>query len=363
MNRFVRRCIAALFVAALIIPLTFAHAQDALPPAEQPAELVAIPPDNVLLEGFQMIWQDFNRCAAAALTIQLSYFDWEGTYRDVINWLNPHEEDVSVRPDEMAAFVELQGLRGIERIGGTHDMLKRLIANGFPVLLEMVYYDGPDVMRDWMRHKRVIMGYDDELEVFYTIDSLLGPGPDGTGREIAYEGFDERWKPFNRNYFVLYRPEDEELLAAVLGDHWDETANAEYALELAMADLEERSTSFAYFNIGSSLTRLERYEEAVEAFDTARGIGLPMRMLWYEFEPFEAYLAVGRHAEVIDMARAVIGTSPGVEEMYYYVALAAVELGELDRAESNLRAALWRNPNFTRAGAALAELRGQAEGS
>jgi hypothetical protein len=78
-------------------------------------------PNNVLLDGFRMVWQQVNRCAAAALTIQLYYYEWDGTYQDVINYLNPHMDDVSVRPDEKASFVEQHGLRSVWRVGGDEE--------------------------------------------------------------------------------------------------------------------------------------------------------------------------------------------------------------------------------------------------
>src|SRR5690606_34909102 len=127
------------------------------------------------------------------LTILLSYYDeFDGDYATTINALNPSIEDVSVRLDEMIVFANGYGLEAIERTGGTIDLLKVLVANGFPVLVENTYYDGDDLNRDWMSHHRVIMGYDDALGVFYTFHSLLGAG-DGTGRPIEYEDFDNRW--------------------------------------------------------------------------------------------------------------------------------------------------------------------------
>ena len=56
---------------------------------------------------------------------------------------------------------------------------------------------------------------------------------------------------------------------------------------------------FASFNLGSSLSAMGSYADAATAFDRARAIGLPPRMLWYQFEPFAAYLAVGRTADVL----------------------------------------------------------------
>lgn len=315
-------------------------------------------PERALLTGFLMVWQNSNRCAAAALTIQMSHFRDGLNYYHTISGLNPHSEDMSVRLDEMIAYAEQHGLRGIERTGGTLDMLKLLIANGFPVLIENVYYDGSDVMRDWMSHNRIIIGYDDDLGVFYAFDSLRGNG-DGLGMMFDYMFVEDRWRPLNRNYLVLYEPEQEALLEAVMGDQWDVTLNAEWTLEQVMADKARPNTdSFDDFNLGSALVALGRYEEAVFAFDAARNTGLPWRMLWYQFGPLEAYLQVGRYMDVFTLTRAVISDAPGVEEMYYYIARAYLGEGDTQRAIANLEAAVWRNANYTDAAELLSELRG-----
>jgi tetratricopeptide (TPR) repeat protein len=307
------------------------------------------------------VYQQFNRCSAAALTIQLSYFGWEGTYDDTIRGLNPHAEDVAVRVDEMIDFAELHGLRGIERIGGTVDLLRALVAGGFPVLVENVYYDGPGAFQDWMGHNRVIMGYDDSLQVLYSFDSLLGNGDDGQGRPIPYADMDERWKAFNRDYLVLYRPEEEEQLREIMGEQWDVTHNAEWALGQSQAELNtENADSFTLFNLGSSLVALGRYEEAADYFDQARTLGLPWRMLWYQYGPFEAYYQIGRYDDVLQLARDVIAATPGVEEVYYYAGLAYEAEGDLFRAEANYEVAVMRNDHFTAAIEALARIRGDA---
>jgi tetratricopeptide (TPR) repeat protein len=317
-------------------------------------------PTSHKLTGMDMVWQQVNRCSSAALTIQLSYFDWDGTYTDAINGLNPHAEDVSVRLDEMIAYAELQGLKGIERTGGTIEILKILVANGFPVLVENTYYDGGDYNRDWMSHNRVIVGYDDATGVVYALDSLLGPGEDGEGREIPYDDLYDRWQPFNRDYLVLYEPGDEPLLQAIMGDQWDAEYNAEWTLRQAETDINgPNPNSFAAFNRGSALVALGRYEEAAEAFDHARGVGLPWRMMWYQYGPFEAYLAVERYDDVIEIARHVISATPGVEESYYYIALAYRAQGDLQRAEANLEVSVLRNPNFTLAVEELQVLRAE----
>jgi tetratricopeptide (TPR) repeat protein len=318
-------------------------------------------PPATRLSGLRAVYQQFNRCSAAALTIQLSYFGWDGTYDDTIRGLNPHAEDVAVRLDEMIDFAESHGLRAVERVGGTIDLLRALVAAGFPVLVENIYYDGPDASRDWMAHNRVIMGYDDASQVLYSYDSLLGNGEDGQGRPIPYADIDVRWKPFNRDYLVLYRPEEEERLQEIMGDQWEPAFNFEWALAQSQAELNtEKADSFTLFNIGSSLVALGRYEEAADYFDQARAVGLPWRMFWYQYGPFEAYYHTGRYDDVLQMARDVIAATPGVEESYYYAALAYEAQGDMLRAEANYEVAIMRNDSYTAAREALARIRGEA---
>jgi predicted Zn-dependent protease len=128
---------------------------------------------------------------------------------------------------------------------------------------------------------------------------------------------------------------------------------SEAEVELAVDD------GFTWFNMGSSLVSLGRYEEAAAAFDTAFEKGLPWRMLWYQYGPFEAYLQVGRTDDVIRLANETLATTRGVEEMFYYLGRVYEILGDTQRAAGNMEAAVWRNANFTAAAEALARLRGE----
>lgn len=321
---------------------------------DPPADL----PPSARLDGLTPVWQQPNRCSAAALTIQLSYFGWEGTYADTISYLNPNIEDVSVRLEEMAAFAGRNGLWSIIRTGGTIELLQRLVAGGFPVLIENVYYDGNDGWNDWMSHNRVMMGYDLATGELYFYDSLLGFGTDNAGRVMSYDDVLTRWRPFNYNYLVLYRPEEEDALRAILGDQWDPILNAEHTLAMAEADLNGvYNDSFSLFNKASTLLVLERYEEAAEVFDQVFALGLPPRFLWYQFGPFEAYLAVERYQDVLNLSARVIASTPGVEEVYYYAGRAYEALGDLTRAQANYEVAIFRNANYSEAVDALSRVR------
>lgn len=324
----------------------------------QDTALVSLPPAT-RLEGLTLIHQDINRCSAAALSIQLSYYEDGIAYTEAIAALNPHNEDVSVRLDEMAAFARSRGLGAIDRVGGTPELLKTLVANGFPVLIENSYYDGADYQRDWMSHNRIVMGYDDATQQFYTFDPLLGAGEDRLGRAIPYADIDERWRPFNRDYLVLYRPEEEATMRAILGDSWDALTNAEIALAQSQAELDAGGyDSFTLFNLGSSYALLGRYADAATAFDQARTNGLPWRMFWYQYGALEAYYHSGRYDDVLTLARDVIAATPGVEEVYYYAGLAYEAQGDMIRAQGNYEVAAWRNPTFSAAVTGLSRLRG-----
>jgi tetratricopeptide (TPR) repeat protein len=320
-------------------------------------------PNAVTLEGFTWIHQGTNRCSAAALSIHLSYYlpVTANTYFVLAREdLNTWGADASVRIEEMAAASHARGLGAVVRRGGTIDLLKRLVAAGFPVLVENSYYEGDDLYRHWLSHNRVLVGYDDSQGVFFFQDPLLGY-PDGALVSYDYANFDERWRPFNRDYMVLYRPEDQAVVQAILGADWDEATNAQNTLAMAEAELlAGTSDGFAYHNLGWALLELGRNEDAAVAFDNAMNAGLPFRMFWYEFSIFEAYLAVGRYEDVVTLANVQIanaGPEISIEEWYYYAAMAYEGLGNTERAMINYEVAVTRNTNFIAASERLQILR------
>ncbi len=350
----VRKLTITLVISFFLVLIAPTQAQEIIvTPEVAPSDL----PTSAYIEGLDMIWQDLNRCSAAAFTIQLSYFDeFTDDYSAIVKRLNPNIEDVSVRVEEMVTVAEEYGLTGIVRRGGTILMLKKLVAAGFPVLIENSYYEGADGWNDWMSHNRVLVGYDDATEEFLFLDSLLGNGDDDKGKRLKYEDVAERWRAFNRNYLILYHPDQESALQAVLGPQWDALYNAQWTLQ---QNEEERATdkadSFTIFNQAWALLQLGRYEEAAAAYDEARNLGLPRRMFWYDFGVLEAYLAVGRYDDVITIVRNTLQDTPGVEELYYYIALAYYGQSNTERAVANLEAALFRNRFYTEAQTKLTE--------
>ncbi|HYO88042.1 MAG TPA: C39 family peptidase [Candidatus Limnocylindrales bacterium] len=324
-------------------------------------ESTASRPAAYSLFGVEHIYQDWNNCGPATLTMALTYYTDQTLDQHVAaNWLKPNYEDKNVSPWQMAEYVNTQlggNLRLLVRQGGDLEQLKTLIANDFPVVIEEGY-DPPGRDLGWMGHYLLMSGYDDNASTFLTQDSYEGPN-----YSYTYDHINEYWRHFNRIFLVLYPQEREAELMALLGSDADTQQNWANALTEARAEaVANPNDPFAWFNMGTSFVGLGMDAEAAVAYDQARNVGegLPWRMLWYQFGPFEAYLSVGRNQDVIDLAQANLNDGGGqyVEETFYYAALARAAMGETDRAILNLDGAISFNPNFTPARDAKARLQG-----
>jgi tetratricopeptide (TPR) repeat protein len=292
----------------------------------------------------------------------LSYWGRDETQRDLAPILKPDPEDKHVDVSEMEAYVHSVGLGAIVRVNGTLDRLKTLLQAGFPIIAETWHVRDA---RDQLGHYRLVVGYDDAAEEFILYDSLEGPD-----LPIGYREMDELWRVYNRVYIVIYAPERWESLAVILGPDLDSAAMYERALAraqieaanppeacVAYADCADWG-AFSWFNVGASLTSLGRHAEAVAAYDQARQLGLPYRMLWYQFGPYESYYAVGRHDDVITLANATLATANNLEESLYWRGMARLAQGDVDGARADFQLALRYHENWPPAAVALEQLGG-----
>ncbi len=331
-------------------------------PTPEPTQAATLPPPTstplptaVHLQNIAIIPQKFNNCGPANLTITLGYYGIEVDQLDVGDAIKPNYDDRNVSPWELVDYVNNEtSLQAHYFVGGDVTLLKQLIAAGYPVIIEKGLY--PSAWEGWMGHYLTVVGYDDASQEFISLDTFLGPW-DSSGRRDSYESVDEFWQMFNHTFILLYPPEDEVNILALLPSEltdpatmWRQTAVTNQQLTNQQPD-----NPYVWFNLGSSLTHLATltndptlYASASAAFDQARTIGLPWRMLWYQFEPYEAYLGDGRLEDVFTLSDAILSSAGGqtVEETYLYRSQAYTTLGDEAAAAAALATAIELNPNL-----------------
>ena len=337
-------------------PPTVQSSFEATAPAVSPTRIstpipLITPPKYVELKGVKWEKQDINNCAAATLAMYLSFYGWKGTQKDVADVVKPIQRDKNVRWDELVFYVKTNAgwLEAMFGVGGDEALLKRFVANGFPIVIETGY----EVVEGWVGHYLLITGYDDEQKVFIVQDAT-----GGADRRASYKEIEQGWQQFNYLYVLVYPPSKQNVIVAVLGDDANEATNRKHALSVAERETKAQpDNAFAWFNLGSNLNYFDRYAEAAKAFDKAREIGLPKRMLFYQFGPYRAYFNVGRYKDVVDLTTFTIDYRPDVEETYFWRGWAQYQLGKKSLAIADFKSALEVNPTFDDAKVALGTVR------
>lgn len=324
-----------------------------------PTRSVAPAQPSALLSGVRHEWQTWNNCGPATLAMNLSYYGSSLDQAVIGAALRTSPDDKNVSPHELVDFARGQGYAAELYVNGSADLLKTLISNGFPVLLETWHERAPG---DGIGHYRLAVGYDDAAGQWTLYDSLDSTGlisaQPYAGIRMSFDRLDRFWKVFNRTFLLVHPVEQTPQVQAILAAHgFDPERMWHHAEAFARAELEmDAADVFAWFNLGSSLTHQGRTAEAVVAFDRAREIGLPERMLWYQFTPLEAYVAEGRPHDVLALTEAVFEETESVEELFYWRARAFLLLGDVAAAQEALVRSLELAPTFAPALALQQEL-------
>jgi tetratricopeptide (TPR) repeat protein len=319
------------------------------------------PPPSANIDGLEVEAQKFNNCGPANMTIVLNFHGVDIDQVEAAEYLKPNVQDRNVSPWQMVDYVndQIPDMRAAAFGGGSLALLKQLVANGFPVIIEKGYDPGRD--EGWYGHYLTVHSYDDEGRIFLSKDTYLGPF-DGGSRMDSYTDILAAWQQFNYTFIVIYRPADEARVNRVLGPEMlDPLRMWDNAARLAQAETEkDPGDEFAWFNLGTSLTRLGEatgdrtyYEQGAAAFDRALSIGVPGRMLWYQFRIFIAYMKLGRYQDMVDLVdgmfnsgdERVRGGARYVEELYLYKGHAQAYLGDIAGARSSYQLGLDLNPN------------------
>lgn len=288
----------------------------------------------------QQEFQTWNNCGPATTTMLLRQMGETALQADLASYMKPNPDDKNVSPDDILQYLTQQrNLNAIFKHNGNPEILKQLVSRGYPVIVEQWFEPHPD---DGMGHYRLVVGYDDATKMYTTMDSYIGPN-----KTFTYEEFNDNWKVFNYAYITVYKPEQEEEIKRILGGNFDNNEMNMLSQQRAIQEIEQDGEDeFAWYNLGTSYSRQGKHKEAVIAFDRARQIGLPWRMLWYQFEIFESYLAEGRNDDVIKLTNANLNNTSTLEESFYYRGRAYEAQGKSDEAKRDYQRALELNKNY-----------------
>jgi tetratricopeptide (TPR) repeat protein len=314
----------------------------------------------------------WNLCAPSNLTMALRFWGWTGSRDDVIRVVKPGENDPSksdvdrgktdknVMPYELVDFVNNDTkFKALQRYGGDVDLVRKLVANGFPVLPEKGIYEEDTTLRtSWMGHYQFVNGYDDATRTFLVQDSYKK----GPNYRLSYSDFEQQWQSFDRVFIVVYPADREGELMSLLGPYADPQWAAQHALDMAVQDTRKAVGAplfFAWFDQGTSDVALQRYVDAANAYDQAFTVYAtldpnystrPWRMMWYQTGPYWAYFYSGRYQDVIRLANITLDPSllgvNTLEESLYWRGMAEYSLGDTAHALDDVRRSVYYNKNF-----------------
>ncbi len=345
-------------------------------PAPSPTPTVTSTPlpEAVILDGVVYVDQHgrWNYCGPANLTMALKFWGWPGDRDEVaavvkpgisdpdLDFIQRGKLDKNVMPYEMANFVtDHTDFSIVTRSGGDIELLKRLIASGFPVLVEKGYYEADYTGKvAWMGHYLYTTGYDDAAGEFIVQDAYLKPGKD---MHVGYQDYIDGWRSFNYIFMVIYPPEREAEVYALLGPWADPTWADQNALQIAEQETQTQTgidEFFAWFNKGTSHVNLLQYNEAGIAYDRAFELYAqlggdetqrPYRILWYQTGPYWAYFYTGRYQDTVNLANTTLYDTiaePTLEESLYWRGQAFLALGRTAEATYDFQESVRLNPNF-----------------
>jgi tetratricopeptide (TPR) repeat protein len=341
-------------------------------PAATPTVTPTPIPETVNLPGVKYVDQRdrWNYCAPANLTMALNFWGWKGNRDDVAKVVKPGENDPSksfidrgftdknVMPYELVDFVnENTDFHALYRYGGDVELIKGLVAAGFPPVVEKGYYEADYRGKvAWLGHYQFVTGYDDQAQEFIVQDTWN----DGPNFHIAYDTFVEGWRSFDFVLYVVYPFDRTDQVMRVLGPYQDAGWAAQTALDRADQDIKQLTgidLFFAWFAKGTSHVALQQYVDAATAYDQAFSLYAamgdddnerPFRMMWYQTGPYWAYFYSGRYQDVINLADTTFKTvgAPTLEESLYWRGLAEYAIGSRQAAITDVQKCVYYNKNF-----------------
>lgn len=335
---------AGWYTLGLVIGLLLAQPQWAQAPANSAkpqntpvptASPIPTPPlpTSVQLTGGTQVFQTFNNCGPASLSMALSYYGIVESQITLGQKLRPYQhpqgdnDDKSVTLSELAQIAAEYGFAVYYRPAGSIDILKQLLNLELPVITRTLLTNQDDI-----GHYRVITGYDEASMTITQDDSLQG-----ANLTFSYQDFNTLWQPFNYEFLVLVPMEKSAQTEKILGTLIKSSAAWEQALVISDQAIEaDPADIYSYFNRAVAHYHLGQYEDSIESFEAAKD-QLPDRMLWYQLDPLLAYYQVGDYDTVLRTSQTILDNqNQAYAELHYLQSLVYQGRGQTDLAQAAL---------------------------
>ncbi len=308
--------------------------------------LPPIPSTKILSNGNYHVFQSFNNCGPAALSMALRFYGVNVSQQELGLALRPYQvpggdnDDKSVTLEEVAEKSKEYGLTPYLRPMGDDDLVKQFIANDIPV-----------ITRTWLKkdddigHYRIIKGYDETRGIFIQDDSLQGKD-----LEYSYADYDDIWKKFNYEYLVLIPNDKKEIAERIIGEDLDEKVAWEKAKENSLKELSANpNDTDAGFNLSVAYYKLGEYEKSVKEFEKIES-ALSFRTLWYQIDPILAYFELGNDERVLQITERILNNqNRAFSELYILRGEIYQKQGNNDLARQEFQKAVMYNSNLKEA--------------
>lgn len=315
--------------------------------------LVKPPPPQKILPSSYHIFQSFNNCGPAALSMALSHYGINKSQEELGQTLRPYQnpigdnDDKSVTLEELAEESKKYGFIPYHRPNGDMEKIKLFIT-----------YDIPVITRTWLApdedigHYRVVKGYNEATKQLIQDDSLQNKN-----LWYAYDDFRTIWQKFNYEYLVLVPKDKKEVAEAIL----NEESNPQVAWQNAAANAEKQlqtdpTNVTIRFNLSVALFNTKNYKKSVEEFEKVE-FQLPFRTLWYQIEPIQSYYELGNYERVLAITDAILNyQNRAYEQAYLLRGKSYQKMGQMDLAKREFEKAIFYNANLQAAKDALASM-------
>lgn len=312
-------------------------------PTPTPVIILGQPSSSKIINNDYHVFQSFNNCGPAALSMALSYYGINETQQKLGQDLRPYQipngdnDDKSVTLEELAEKSKEYGFIPYHRPNGNIEIIKLFITYDIPVIARTLTKPNEDI-----GHYRIVKGYDSAEQNIIQDDSLQGKN-----LNYSYEEFNLLWKRFNYEYLVLVPNDKVEIAEAILKEDTDEKTAWKKTVQNAQKELIYKSKDiYTIFNLSVAYYNIGEYQKSVEEFEKIENL-LSFRTLWYQIEPILAYYELGNYERVFEITDKILNTyNRAFSKLYILRGNIYKNQGNLEAARSEFEKAVFYNVNL-----------------